>query len=131
MIRKSHVHARQARPVAVRLEQLGGLRPFDPPAAQVGHQLHEREVAHDPALPSAEPLQADHPDGPRPDAPFAFESCRDDVRRQIVQPFELEGATDADESRRSAGVQSERAQAHRGERRERLRGRRRGQIAAG
>src|SRR5436190_544972 len=70
------VDAREAGPLAIRLEQLGGLPRLDPAAPQRRAELDEPEVAHQPALEAAEALETDDPDGPRPESALALEPGR-------------------------------------------------------
>src|SRR2546423_3701492 len=55
------IHAREARPLSVRLEQLRRLpRLHRSPTAQSAHQLDQPEIADEPLLVAADPLEADH-----------------------------------------------------------------------
>ena len=54
-------------------EQLVGLLGLDPSAAERRGELHEAEVAGEPALVAAEALEADDADRPRPEAALALE----------------------------------------------------------
>src|SRR5207244_10218191 len=72
------VDAREAGPLLVRLEELGGLRALDPAAAaKRDDELDQAEIADEPALVAAEPFQADHADRPRPEAALAQEARLD------------------------------------------------------
>ena len=75
------VDAREAGPFAVRLEQLGRLPRLDRPAASAISELHEAEVADEPVLLAAEPLEADDADRPRPEPALALEPGGDGVGR--------------------------------------------------
>src|SRR5919198_5985232 len=66
---KQEVDAREPRPLLVGLEERRRLRPLDPAAtaAERDDELHQAEVAHEPALVAAEPFEADDSDRPRPE----------------------------------------------------------------
>src|SRR5436190_10988183 len=91
------IDAREAGPLAVRLEQLGRLPGLDPPAAHRRDQLHEPEVAHEPALVTAEALEADDADRPRAEPRLAHEPRGGCVGRHSAQTLELQRAAEADE----------------------------------
>ena len=71
------VDARESRPLAVRLEQLGRLPPLDPAAAHRAQQLHEAEVALEAAVEAAESLEADDAERPRAETALAEEPVGD------------------------------------------------------
>src|SRR4051812_30167671 len=97
-VAREQVHARDAGPLAVRLEQLGRLPALDLTAAQHAQELDESEVADEPVVHAAEPFEADDADRPRAEAALALEPLRDDSRRLTVQALELDRAAQADES---------------------------------
>src|SRR5215212_8388403 len=130
MMTCQEVHARQPGPLAVRLEQLVRLLGLHPPSSQRRQQLHEAEVACEPALEPAEALEADEPDGPRPEPALAPEPPRDDVRRQRLQRLEVERAAQADEGGAAAGAEPEVAELGGREAPEVTRSRRRVQTVA-
>src|SRR2546423_8851747 len=67
------VHARESRPLLVRLEELGRLGRLDPPPLESRDELDQAEVADEPALGPAESLQADDADRPWSDPALAQE----------------------------------------------------------
>ena len=98
---------------------------FDRPAAQRPEELHEPEVADEPVVEAAEPLEADDADRPRPEPALAFEPRGDHRCRDAAQPLELERAAQPDE-RGAARARASRARAAATERAPpRSRGRRR------
>src|SRR5581483_11687515 len=91
------VDAREAGPVSVRREKLHRLLRLDVAAApQARQELHQAEIADEPALGAPEPLEADHADRPGAEARLAAESRRGGCRRQVVQALQLERAADPD-----------------------------------
>ena len=78
------VDAREAGPLAVRLEQLGRLPALDAAAAHRGEQLHQTEVSLEAALETAEALEADDAERPRAEAALAEEPVGD--RRRSAAP---------------------------------------------
>ena len=50
----------------------------------------EPEVADEPVVVAAEPLEGDHPYRPGADAALAAEPLEDDRRVVVAQPFEIE-----------------------------------------
>ena len=113
---RKQVHAREPGPLAVRLEQLGGLPALDPAAPELAQQLHEAEVADEPVLAPPEALEADDADRPRAEPALALEASDDGRGRQLVQPLEVDGAADAHERGAAARMQPERPQLRRRER---------------
>ena len=97
-IARQEVHAREPGPLLVRREQRVRLLRLDPAAPQRGGELDEAEIAREPALVAAEPLEADDADRPRPEAALALQPSRDRVGR--VRPSAPRGR--ARESRTSA-----------------------------
>src|SRR5437588_6779744 len=84
------VDAREAGPLAVRLEQLRRLPALDRAAAQRREQLDESEIANQPVLVTAEPLEADDARRPGPEAALALDSRHDGGGRRAAQPLEIE-----------------------------------------
>src|SRR4051794_9827638 len=101
-----HVHAREALPLPVGLEQLRGLPELDLAPAQLAQELDEAEIADEPVVVPAESLEADDADRPGPEAALPVEPGCDDRRRDLVQPLQLDRAAEADERGAAAGVQS-------------------------
>ncbi len=91
------VDAREARPLAVRLEQRVGFFCLDAPAPESGRQLDEAEIPRQATFVAAESLERDDADRPRPEAALTLQSPRDDVGREQLQPFEVEPAAEPDE----------------------------------
>src|SRR3954454_2060552 len=118
-----HVHAREAFPLSVGLEQLRGLPELDLASAQLAQELDEAEIADEPVVVSTESLEADDADRPGPEAALPVEPRRDDRGRDMVQPLQLDRAAEADERGAAAGVQAGGAQLRRRDRREILCGR--------
>src|SRR5436190_5677551 len=104
------IDAGEAGPLAVRLDQLGRLPRLDPPAAHRREQLHEPEVADEPALVPAEALEADDADRPRADPRLAREPRGCGVRRHSAQTFELKRAAETDEGAGPRAAETERPQ---------------------
>src|SRR4051812_2499050 len=94
---RQQVHAREPRPLLVRLGQHGGLPRLDVPSPERRRELDEPEVAREAALVAAEPLEADDPRRPRPEPAFALEPLRGDGRGERLQPLELAAAAEPDE----------------------------------
>src|SRR4051794_18756883 len=126
-----HVDARQAGPLAVGLEQLRGFPAFDPAAAQTREQLDQAEVADEATLVTAQPLETDHPDRPRADPGFAYQSSGGRVGRDVAQALERERPAQANERARPRAAEAERPQFGGRETSERLRRRRRVQPLQG
>src|SRR5215831_4340142 len=105
--RGEHVDARQPGPLAVRGEELVRLLRLGGAPAQCGDELDEAQVARESALETAEPLEADDPDRPRPEARFALEPPGDRVRRVALERFQVERPAEPDERPRTAGAQPE------------------------
>src|SRR5204863_616921 len=101
------IHARNPRPLTVRLEQLGRLPAFDRPAAQRAQQLDEAEVADEAVVVTAEAFEADDADRPRPEAALAPEPRCDDAAFDVVETFELDRAAEPDERGPAARVEPE------------------------
>src|SRR6266545_1711285 len=120
-----HVHARQPGPLAVGLEQLGRLPALHPAAAHGRQELDQTEVAHEPALVAAEPLQTDDACRPGAEPALLLEPARDRLGGQVAQPFEVERSAEADERGGPAGVEAEGPKLGGREARERLPGGRR------
>src|SRR5919202_5015892 len=89
LVAHRQVDAGQAGPLAVRLEQLRRLVRLDPTAAQVRHQLDQRQVADEPALVTPEPLQADDPGRPGPEPSLGHHPVGGRRRRELVEALEL------------------------------------------
>src|SRR6188768_2963411 len=70
-IARQEIHTREPGPLAVRRQQHVGLLGLDTASPKCGGELHEPEVAREPALVAAEAFEADDADRPRPDAAFA------------------------------------------------------------
>src|SRR5256885_9504096 len=67
------IHAREARPLSVWLEQLRRLPGLHgPPTAQSAHELDQPEIADEPVLVAAEPLEADDARRPGAETPLAL-----------------------------------------------------------
>src|SRR5437588_688185 len=79
------VDAREAGPLAVRLEQLRRLPALDRAAAQRREQLDESEIANQPVLVTAEPLEADDARRPGPEERIVRETG-DDIGVVGVEP---------------------------------------------
>jgi hypothetical protein len=73
VVSRQQVHAGEAGPLAVRLEERVRLLGLDPASPELGGELHEAEVAREPALVAAEAFQADDADRPRPEPALSFE----------------------------------------------------------
>src|SRR6185437_8077402 len=116
------IDAREAGPLAVRLEQLRRLPALHGAAAQRAQELDEPEVADEPVLEAAEPLEADDARRPRAEAALALDPADDHVGRQVVEPLELEAAAHTHDRRASPLVEPEPSQ---------LEGRRRGERRRG
>lgn len=100
------VDAREPLPLAVRLEQLGCLPAFDPPAPEAGADLDEGEVPDEAPLRPAEAFETDDPDRPRPEAALALEAVGDRRGRYVVEALEVELAANADQPRTAAGMEA-------------------------
>src|SRR5579884_4412403 len=107
VVARQQVDAREAGPFAVRREQLVGLLGLDAAPPELGAQLHQPEVACEPALVAAEALEADDADRPRAEPALAAEPLRDDVARHVLQLLELERAAEADERGAAACAEAE------------------------
>src|SRR5438876_5686878 len=128
--RVEEVDPREPGPLAVGLEQLGGLPRLDAAAPQRGAQLDEPEVADEPALEPPQPLDADEADRPGPEPALALEAIGRGRCRQRTQPLEVEGAAEPDERRASPRAQPEPAELRGSEAREGRGSRRRVQERA-
>src|SRR5262249_62355927 len=64
---RQEIHAGEAGPVAVPGEQLVGLVRLDPAAPERRRELDQAEIARQPDVVAAEPLDAHDPDPPVPD----------------------------------------------------------------
>src|SRR6185437_14824702 len=104
------IDAREAGPLAVRLEQLRRLPALHGAAAQRAQELDEPEVADEPVLEAAESLEADDNGRPRAEAALALDPADDRVGRQVVEPLELEAAAQTDDRRASPLVEPEPSQ---------------------
>ena len=94
-------------------------------------ELHQPEVADEPALVPAEPLEADDRGRPGPEPALALEEAHDVVRRHRVQALGVEAPAEADERGAAAGVQPERSQPCRRQHAEVGGGRRRMELRPG
>ena len=101
------VETREPAPLAVRGEQLRRLLRLDAGApTERRDELDEPEVADEPVVVATETLERDHARRPRPEPPLAADPAHERVGRGVVQPFEVDGAAQADESRRALGRQA-------------------------
>src|SRR5437764_7701995 len=116
--RVEEVDPREPGPLAVGLEELCCLPRLDAAAPERGAQLHEPEVADEPALEPPQPLDADEADRPGPEPALALEAIGRGRCRQRAQPLEVEGAAEPDERRASPRAQPEPAELRRSEARE-------------
>src|SRR5215470_19371123 len=105
--RGEHVDARQPGPLAIRGEELVGLLRLGRAPAERGDELDEAQVAREPALETAESLEADDPDRPRPEARLALEPPRDRLGRMALERLQVERPAEPDERPRTAGAQPE------------------------
>ena len=102
------IDAREAGPLAVRLEQLGRLPGLHGvPSAKRPHEFDEPEVADEAVLEAAETLEADDTRRPRAEAALALDPADDRLGRQVVEPLELEAAAETDDGRAATLVQAE------------------------
>src|SRR5580765_4631401 len=129
--RVQQIDAREPGPLAVRLEQLGGLPALDPAAAERGEQLHEAEVGDEPAVVAAEALEEDDPDRPGPEPAFAEEPFGRCFARERAQPLEVERTADPYQRGPAAHPEAQAPQLCGGDSRKRLAARRRVQFRAG
>src|SRR5262245_30545818 len=113
--RRCEVEAREPGPLAVWLEQLRGLVPLDPAAAQARHQLDQRQVADEPAVIAPQPFETDDSRRPGPETPFALDERGDALGRHGAQTLEIARAADADERGGTPRVQPELTEPHRRE----------------
>ena len=89
VVSRQQVHAREPGPLAVGLEEGVRLLRLDAPPPERGGQLDEAEIAREPALVAAEPLEADDADRPGPEPALALEPPRDGVGRERLQRLEV------------------------------------------
>src|SRR5712691_2093211 len=107
------VQAGEACPLAIRSQQLRGLVALHPPATKSRHQLDQREIADEPSLVAAQPLQADDSGGPGAEASLSLDEVRCLCGRQRMQALEVDRAADAYERRCAPRVEPELAQPRR------------------
>src|SRR5580765_1389265 len=105
-----HVDAREPGPLAVGLEELGGLPRLDPAALQRRLELDEPEIGDEPAVVAPEPFEGDHADRPWAQPALAQQPLWRSVSGKRAQPLEVERPADADERRAAAHAQAEPAQ---------------------
>ena len=74
VVSRQQVHAREPGPLAVGLEQRVGLLGLDAPSPERRGELHEPEIAREPALVAAEPLEADDARRPGAEPALALEA---------------------------------------------------------
>ena len=104
------VDAREAGPLAVRLQQRSGLVALDPAALERDRELDQTEVADEPELSPPEAFEADDADRPRAEPALALEALGDHRRGELLEAFELDRAAYPRERRAAPRVQAERAQ---------------------
>src|ERR1700722_19057028 len=107
VVSRQQVHAREPGPLAVGLEQhVALLGPDGPPGERRG-ELDEAEIAGEPALAAAEPLDADDADRPRADAALTQQARGAPLGRLAAQRLEVERAAEPDERRAAAGAEAQ------------------------
>ena len=114
VVSRQQIHAREPGPLAVGLEQGVGLLGLDAPAPERRGELDEPEIAREPALVAAEPLEAD--DAGRPRARARARARAAGRRPRSGRAFSASRSSDAaepDERRAAARAEPEAGAARR------------------
>ncbi len=85
VVSRQHVHTREPGPLAVGLEEGVRLLGLDAASPERRGELHEPEVAREPSLVAAEPLEADDARRPRAEPALALEPLRRDLRGERLE----------------------------------------------
>src|SRR6476620_9930953 len=101
------VDARQALPLFVRLEQSRRLVGFHPAPVKRLAELQQTQIADEPALVAAEPLQCDHSHRPRAEPPLPQETIGRCTDRRVTQALEIQRTAKANERRAATRVEAE------------------------
>ena len=106
------VRACEALPLAVRGQELRGVRRLGRAAEECGAELDQPKVADQPELVVSEPLKPDDAARPRAEPALPLEPLGDLARVQFAQPLELDRPAQTDDRRGFPGREPEALQLH-------------------